>query len=105
MAIEYSTIATMNIDKAANQLAELGHKTRLEIYRTLVKAGHEGLPVSAIQEKLDVPGSTLSHHISRLVHVGLVSQTREGRVLRCNAQYQQLDNLIAFLSEECCQGC
>ncbi len=94
----------MKIDKAAAQLVELGHVTRLEIYRILVKAGHAGLPVSAIQERLSVPASTLSHHISRLVRVGLVSQTREGRVLRCNAQYQELNSLIAFLSEECCSG-
>jgi DNA-binding transcriptional ArsR family regulator len=94
----------MKIDKAASQLAELGHVTRLEIYRTLVRAGREGLPVSAIQEKLAVPASTLSHHISKLVRVGLLSQTREGRILRCNAQYKELNNLIAFLSEECCTG-
>ncbi|WP_100644506.1 ArsR/SmtB family transcription factor [Alteromonas facilis] len=93
----------MKIDKAAAQLAELGHVTRLEIYRTLVKAGSAGLPVSAIQEKLSVPASTLSHHISRLVRVGLLTQTREGRVLRCNAQYKELDNLVAFLTEECCK--
>lgn len=94
----------MKIDKAASQLAELGHVTRLEIYRTLVKAGHDGKSVSAIQERLSIPASTLSHHISRLVRVGLVLQTREGRVLRCNAQYQELNSLIAFLSEECCSG-
>lgn len=93
----------MKIDKAAAQLAELGHVTRLEIYRILVKAGHGGLPVSAIQQRLSIPASTLSHHISRLVRVGLLSQTREGRVLRCNAQYKELNNLIAFLSEECCK--
>lgn len=95
-------VPSMKIEKAAAQLSELGHVTRLEIYRILVKAGHAGMPVSAIQEKLSIPGSTLSHHISRLVRVGLVSQLREGRVLRCNAQYAELDNLIAFLSEECC---
>lgn len=92
----------MNIDTAAARLSELGHATRLEIYRILVKAGQAGLPVSAIQDKLSIPGSTLSHHISRLVRVGLVSQVREGRVLRCNAQYTELNELIAFLSEECC---
>lgn len=94
----------MNIDTAAEQLAELGHTTRLQIYRILIRAGHNGLAVSEVQHKLDIPGSTLSHHISRLVKVGLVSQIREGRVLRCQAQYQQLDKLIHFLSDECCFG-
>jgi ArsR family transcriptional regulator, arsenate/arsenite/antimonite-responsive transcriptional repressor len=94
----------MKIEQAAAQLAELGHCTRLEIYRILVRAGHEGLAVAEIQQKLDIPGSTLSHHIARLVKVGIVKQVREGRVLRCQAQYQELERLIGFLSEECCSG-
>ena len=92
----------MKIEYAATQLAELGHTTRLGIYRTLVKAGRGGLPVSSIQQQLNVPGSTLSHHITRLVRVGLLKQVREGRVLRCFAQYEELTGLIEFLSEECC---
>lgn len=92
----------MKIEYAATQLAELGHTTRLGIYRTLVKAGRGGLPVSSIQQQLNVPGSTLSHHITRLVRVGLLKQVREGRVLRCFAQYEELTRLIEFLSEECC---
>ena len=94
----------MKIETAANQLAELGHVTRLSIYRNLVKAGVDGLPVASLQAQLQVPGSTLSHHINRLVQVGLVKQIREGRVLRCVAQYQSLDELLAFLVKECCQG-
>lgn len=95
-------IERMNSKKAAAQLAELGYITRLEIYRLLVKSGEKGLPVSIIQETLDVPGSTLSHHITRLMRVGLIKQEREGRVLRCHAQYNQLEKLIGFLLEECC---
>ena len=94
--------AAMKIEYAAAQLAELGHTTRLGIYKTLVKAGAKGLPVANIQQALNVPGSTLSHHITRLVRVGLLKQVREGRVLRCFAQYQELTQLINFLSEECC---
>lgn len=92
----------MKIEYAAAQLAELGHTTRLGIYKTLVKAGVDGLPVAHIQQILNVPGSTLSHHITRLVRVGLLKQIREGRVLRCFAQYQELNKLMNFLSEECC---
>ena len=92
----------MRVEDAATQLAELGHTTRLGIYRALVKAGRGGLPVSNIQQQLNVPGSTLSHHITRLVRVGLLKQVREGRVLRCFAQYEELAQLIEFLSEECC---
>ncbi len=92
----------MKLEHAAEQLAELGHRTRLGIYRSLVRAGHGGLPVADIQQQLKTPASTLSHHITRLVRVGLVKQIREGRVLRCFAQYKELAKLQDFLSDECC---
>lgn len=92
----------MQTEIAANKLAELGHPTRLEIFRYLVKGGRQGIPVGQIQSRLEIPGSTLSHHISRLVSVDLVKQRREGRTLYCVPQYRQLDELISFLNEECC---
>ena len=92
----------MQTEQAARKLAELGHPTRLEIFRHLVKGGRQGIPVGEIQSALEVPGSTLSHHISRLVSVGLVIQRREGRTLYCVPQYQELDQLLAFLREQCC---
>ena len=97
----------MQIDIAAKRLAELGHVTRLQIFRYLVKGGRQGVPVGEIQAALEVPGSTLSHHITRLVSVGLVEQRREGRTLYCVPQYDQLQNLIGFLQDECCvnEGC
>ncbi|QFU75221.1 ArsR family transcriptional regulator [Halioglobus maricola] len=95
---------TLPLEVAAKALKELGHPMRLAIYRQLVKAGAEGLPVGSLQSVLEVPGSTLTHHISGLVSAGLVSQRREGRVLYCVAQYGQLDALIAYLQDECCAG-
>lgn len=92
----------MQVETAAKRLAELGHVTRLEIFRYLVKGGRQGVPVGEIQSALEVPGSTLSHHITRLVSVGLVVQRREGRTLYCVPQYDELDGLIEFLREECC---
>ncbi len=92
----------MDKENAAKKLAELGHITRLSIFRLLVKAGGEGLPVGQIQESLGVPGSTLSHHISRLVSVGLVKQVRESRTLYCIPQYAVLNELVDFLKSECC---
>ena len=99
---EGAIIRFMKLEHAAEQLAELGHSTRLGIYRALVRAGHGGLPVADIQQQLKTPASTLSHHITRLVRVGLIKQVREGRVLRCFAQYKELAKLQDFLSEECC---
>lgn len=94
----------MDNETAARMLAELGNTTRLEIFRLLVRAGPDGLPVGEIQEHLDIPGSTLSHHVSRLVWAGLVSQERQGRTLICRPRHDQLDRVIGFLQAECCQG-
>ena len=92
----------MENEMAAKRLAELGHNTRLSIFRYLVKIGSEGAPVGQIQAKLDVPGSTLSHHINRLVSVGLIRQVRESRTLYCVPQFEVLRELIDFLQAECC---
>ena len=62
----------MNVEEASRQLAVLGSPTRLEIYRLLVKAGAEGAPVGTLQEVLGIPGSTLSHHIGKLVVAGQI---------------------------------
>lgn len=92
----------MDLDKAAKALKELGHVTRLSIFKILVKAGHEGLPVGALAQKLEMPNSTLTHHISGLISAGLVEQKRDGRTLYCIPQYELLQNVILFLQEECC---
>jgi ArsR family transcriptional regulator len=92
----------MENDLAAKRLAELGHGTRLAVFRYLVKVGNAGAPVGQIQAALGVPGSTLSHHIGRLVSVGLVRQVRESRTLYCIPQFEVLQELIDFLMSECC---
>ena len=92
----------MDIDQAAKSLKELGHPTHLTIYRRLVKAGNEGMAVGIVQQELDVPGSTLSHHLASLASAGLIKQRREGRTLFCVAQYNQLDAVMEFLQDECC---
>ena len=77
----------MKHEDAAKRLGELGNATRLSIFRYLVKVGPDGVPVGQIQNALGVPGSTLSHHIARLVSVGLIKQNRASRTLYCTAQY------------------
>ena len=93
----------MNLDTAALSLESLGNPTRLSVYRTLVRAGPEGLPVGQLQARLGIPASTLSHHIAHLMRNNLVSQQREGRVLRCTANYGAMNDLLDFLTRECCQ--
>lgn len=94
----------MKLEDAARRLGELGNLTRLSIFRYLVKVGPDGVPVGQIQRALSIPGSTLSHHISRMVAVGLIKQDRESRTLYCTAQYNALQELIDFLKSECCVG-
>jgi DNA-binding transcriptional ArsR family regulator len=89
---------------AARCLEKLGNVTRLEIFRLLVRAGPAGLAVGEIQEHLDIPGSTLSHHVSHLVNAGLLHQQREGRVLRCTPNFTLINEVIRFLTDECCVG-
>ena len=97
----------MNIEQAAKQLEALGNPTRLEVYRTLVRAGDSGLPVSRVQEKLGIPASTLSHHLHRLILTGLVTQERQATTLICRANYPAMDTLLGFMAAECCAdgGC
>ncbi|MFM2624109.1 ArsR/SmtB family transcription factor [Vibrio owensii] len=92
----------MELEAVAKALKELGHPTRLCIYKEVVKAGYEGIAVGGIQDKLGIPASTLSHHISSLASAGLISQRREGRTLYCVAEYECLDTVIGFLRDECC---
>jgi len=92
----------MKTDKVANTFKELGHPTRLTIFKHLVKAGDNGLPVGALQEELQIPNSTLSHHIAKLISVDLITQKRDGRTLWCIPNYKQLNGLIDFLKDECC---
>jgi ArsR family transcriptional regulator, arsenate/arsenite/antimonite-responsive transcriptional repressor len=95
---------TLAIEDAADSLAQLGNPTRLRIIRLLVKAGPQGRSVGEVQRELDVAASTLSHHLQHLKACQLVNQTREGTVLRCRANYEQLHEVTNFLLAECCAG-
>ena len=92
----------MELENAAKQLEALGNPTRLSIYRRLVQAGPEGSPVGNIRDALDIPASTLSHHIAKLVNTGLLTQQRDSRSLVCRVDYENMDSLMAFLVRNCC---
>ncbi|QIK37131.1 helix-turn-helix transcriptional regulator [Caldichromatium japonicum] len=94
----------MEHDEAAATLAELGNRHRLAVFRYLVKAGQGGASVGEIQQALGIPLSTLSHHLSRMAHVGLIDQTRHGRAILCVPNYAHLAELLAFIQQECCVG-
>lgn len=92
----------MQLDDAANILAKIGNPTRLRIVRLLVRAGEAGLAVGQIQKQLDIPGSTLTHHIAHLKSAGVVQQQRHQATLICTMQYDLLRDLVDYLTRECC---
>ena len=94
----------MKLEDAAKQLEALGNPTRLAIFRLLIRAGQKGSTVGDIRQRLDIPASTLSHHIAKLVHAGLVSQERDSRSLHCIADFKNMDDLMAFMVRNCCTG-
>lgn len=99
--------ACMKIDDAAARLEALGNPTRLRIYRALVRAGDAGSSVGKLQTKLELAGSTLSHHLKAMIAVGLIVQERQGTTLICRANYDIMRGIVDFLVAECCveSGC
>ncbi len=88
---------------AAEALAALGHEARLAIYRSLVRAGDDGLPVHEIRQRLGgMPRSTLAHHLETLVSAGLVVQRKTGAEVVNRAAFATMRELIAYLTDECC---
>jgi len=83
-------------------LSAMGTEPRLRIMRLLLSAHPDGLVVGDIHEALDIPGSTLSHHLEKLKHEDLVNVQREGTFLRYSANAEALKELLAFLYSECC---
>ena len=92
----------MDLESIAARLEAIGNPTRLALYRWLVRAGRDGLAVGELQDRLAVPRSTLSHHLHRLIGVGLVTQERQGTTLICRANYAVMDETIGFLTAQCC---
>ena len=92
----------MNTQKAVIALAALAQESRLALYRLLVKRGPRGLGPGELSEKLGVPAPTLSFHLKALTHAGLIEQRREGRNLYYSAAYPRMNDLLAFLTDNCC---
>ncbi len=99
---EWMQAVSARIEDTAARLEALGNSTRLSVYRLLVRAGDDGLPVGHLQKRLKIAASTLSHHLRALVTVDLVSQERQGTTLVCRANYKTMGALMSFLVDECC---
>ena len=85
-------------------LAALAQEVRLRVFRALVVAGTEGLTPGVLSEQLAVPPNSLSFHLKGLVHAGLISQERQGRNLIYRASFETMNELLGYLTENCCQG-
>lgn len=85
-------------------LSALAQDTRLDIFRLLVQAGGAGMAAGTIGERLGLPGPTLSFHLNQLRHAGLITVRRESRSLIYAAEYRSMNDLLAYLTENCCAG-
>lgn len=94
----------MNETLIVKTLSALAQEVRLRVFRALVVAGQGGLTPSAISELLGIAPNTLSFHLKELAHANLVSQERQGRNLVYRASYDTMNSLLAYMTENCCQG-
>jgi ArsR family transcriptional regulator, arsenate/arsenite/antimonite-responsive transcriptional repressor len=94
----------MQEDQVTKALGALAHPLRLQVFRALVVTGPSGLTPGVIQEALDVPATTLSFHLKELAAAGLVTVERSSRTLIYRAAYDQMNGLLGYLTDNCCQG-
>lgn len=94
----------MEIFEAVKALSSLAHETRLGIFRLLVQAGASGLSVGEINNAVQIAAPTLSFHLKEMANAGLISSRHEGRFIYYQANYAAMNELLAYLTENCCQG-
>ena len=94
----------MEVQSVVRALAALAHPVRLQVFRALVVAGPSGLTPGVMHEGLGIPAATLSFHLKELMHAGLVSHQRDRRYLIYRAAFDQMNALLGYLTENCCQG-
>jgi DNA-binding transcriptional ArsR family regulator len=94
----------METSDAIEALSALAQQSRLAIYRLLVERGPEGLPAGAIGEELDLPPATLSFHLAHLARAGLVQPRQEGRFVIYSADFENMNALVGYLTDNCCSG-
>lgn len=101
-AIALPKVSASQVARYADMLSAMGTEPRLRIMQLLLSAHPEGLVVGEIQSELDIPPSTLSHHLDKLKNEGLVNVRRESTFLRYTANTEALQELLGFLYSECC---
>ncbi|MBN8884085.1 MAG: helix-turn-helix transcriptional regulator [Rudaea sp.] len=94
----------MQTSQTVKMLSALAQESRLSIFRMLVQQGPDGLPVGVIGERLGIPNATLSFHLKELLHAGLVVSRQSGRFVYYAPVIEAMNDLIGFLTENCCNG-
>jgi ArsR family transcriptional regulator len=94
----------MSESEVVTALAALAHPVRLRVFRALVATGPSGLTPGTMQEGLGIPPTTLSFHLKELANAGLVTTERASRNLVYRAAFVEMNELLAYLTENCCQG-
>jgi len=94
----------MEMSIAIKALGALAHETRLTIFRMLVQAGESGLPAGQLAKELNIPNTTLSFHLKELTHVELVIARQESRFIYYSANFETMNGLLGYLTENCCAG-
>lgn len=104
MRIYFYNSGNMKSIDALACLNALAQEHRLNLYRLLVQAGEEGMAVGELAAATGLAGATLTNHLHILRRAGLVDDERRGRVIQCRANYSQMNDLLGFLTENCCAG-
>jgi ArsR family transcriptional regulator len=94
----------MEIREIVDALAAVAHETRLKVFRLLVAAGPQGMAAGRIGEKLDLAPATLSFHLAHLARAGLAKSRQEGRFVIYSADFDNMNALVGYLTENCCGG-
>jgi DNA-binding transcriptional ArsR family regulator len=93
----------VKLERHATEFAALGHVARLRVLRAVIQAGPQGITTTELQERVDIPWTTMNHHLDRLVDAGLVLARREGKAVVHTADYEALQRLTDFLWQDCCK--
>ncbi|MFZ2156893.1 MAG: metalloregulator ArsR/SmtB family transcription factor [Bradyrhizobium sp.] len=94
----------MEMTQAVQSLSALAQESRLSIFRLLVQAGPGGMAAGSIGEKLDLPPATLSFHLAGLTRAGIARSRQEGRFVIYSADFESMNKLVGYLTENCCGG-
>ena len=104
VALHFDYSRNMETNDAVDSLAALAQGSRLAAFRLLVAAGPEGLAAGVIGEQLGLPPATLSFHLAHLARAGLVQSRQDGRFVIYSANFERMNGLVGFLTDNCCGG-